>query len=318
MFAYFAMAGYALPWISELMGTATETLEGRIAAGGSGRLVLYQQAWHMSLLHPWMGIGWGQFGPQQLMMAPDFSTTVYSRHAHNIVLNFAAELGWPTTIVIFGILAYWLKRACFSPIPNSNVAFAGLVFLAVVVHSMLEFPLWYAYFLLPVCLLIGMVHYERFKAPAFTPHRSGAAVLLALAFAAVVGAADDYRRVLNGYWALTMTSFDFPLDQELVEKPPVTAFPQMYDFFRYMSMELHNVRSEEDLKFMEKVAKQFGGAEVWMRLSQVYAANGRDDDAVRAMETIYRLHPGGYQQYFDQWQNSPDEYQAIFRRLPQP
>lgn len=79
-----------LPKISTFLGA--ETVErGLHTYSSSERVVLFQQAWDMSVAHPWFGVGWFQFGPQQLAIATHYKPSAYADHSHNILLNFAAN-----------------------------------------------------------------------------------------------------------------------------------------------------------------------------------------------------------------------------------
>jgi O-antigen ligase len=89
-----------LPHFFTLCGIEIESLQER-AGHISVRSVLWQQAFKMSTLHPWFGAGWLQFKTQQLLLSNLFSPTEYADNAHNMLLNFAAEIGWPLTLLFF-------------------------------------------------------------------------------------------------------------------------------------------------------------------------------------------------------------------------
>jgi len=78
----------------------------------------------------------------------------------------------------------------------------------------------------------------------------------------------------------------------------------------------------EEIAFMERTASRFGYAPVLMRMSLVYALNGRPDDALRAMKTLSRLHAQAYPEAWAVWQGmaqaEPDKYGAVFARLEKP
>jgi Virulence factor membrane-bound polymerase, C-terminal/O-Antigen ligase len=312
----------ALPTISSLLGAITMSAAEHVGTG-STRLVLLQQALEISLSHPWFGAGWYEFGPQQVQIGADFAPGNYAQHAHNIVMNFAAELGWPVTIAVFAPLGYWFYRCCLRPGQqkplSKEVGFATLFFIAVLVHSLVEFPLWFAYVLIPTAFLLGMVHQEQLGTRAIQVARAYPLVLFLIMALALVGVATDYRRVVLGFRALGWENLGLKADEGSTEPPAFTLFPQFYDYFRFAKTTAHAGMSSEDIAFMEHVAKRFGYAPVLMRMSFVYALNDRPDDAVRAMTTLMKLHTWLYPEAYQSWKSmakeEPEKYACVFKQL---
>jgi hypothetical protein len=83
-------------------------------------------------------------------------------HTHNIVLNLFVELGVPIAMVVCALLLYALCTAVRRTLSTRDTAlrsvrYSALALIGVIaVHSMLEYPLWYAYFLLPTAFLLGL------------------------------------------------------------------------------------------------------------------------------------------------------------------
>src|SRR4029434_3454591 len=91
--------------------------------------------------------------------------TEFFDHSHNLILNLAAEMGLPLALVVLALLVYGLWRALQNAIadgrteggegyPVQRAAF--VIVLLVAVHSMLEYPLWYSYFLFPTAFAFGL------------------------------------------------------------------------------------------------------------------------------------------------------------------
>jgi len=144
-------------------GTITSAAD-RISSGsqiaGSGRGYEWQKAWQIFLSAPWFGHGWGSY-PLYGFLTNVYPTTfrpyetdVLFTHSHNSFLNLLAEMGIVgTALVLLGML--WAIRGCFQ---RANAP-AGVFILALMsvslVHSALEYPLWYIYFLSIFALFIG-------------------------------------------------------------------------------------------------------------------------------------------------------------------
>jgi len=312
----------ALPSLADLLSATTISASEHISTG-LVRLVLLQQAFEISLTYPWFGAGWYEFGPQQLKIAADFSPSMYVIHAHNIVLNFAAELGWPVTITVFLTLGYWFYSCCLRPnqqkILSKEVGFATLFFSAVLVHSLVEFPLWYAYLLIPMAFLLGMVHQEQLGTKAIQISRVYLLALSLLMALGLVGVATDYRCLVLGFRAFGWENIGLKADEGSTEQPAFTLFPQFYDYFHFAKTKARAGMSSQDIAFMEFVAKRFAYPPVLMRMTFVYALNNRPDDALRTMKTLKKLHEEHYPEAYQAWKNmagaEPEKYAGIFKKM---
>lgn len=308
-----------LPSLLSALDVTTQSIAERAVGGSSTeRIALYTQAWKISLAHPWFGAGWFQFGPEQVMAGADFPASIYSHHVHNIMLNFAAELGWPITIIFLCMGSLWLFRNYVHRTISIEVGFAALFFLAVLVHSMVEYPLWYAMVLLPVALLIGMVHQEQLGSKTLVCSRLYVLPLIGLMAVSLLGIGMDYRRIVAGFSGIEFEAMGIKGYESDARKPTFTIFPYMYDYLTFLRMTSHSQMSLQEIAFMERVSKRFGGFVILSRMSQMYALNGREDDAVRMVLTIKRLHGPRYKEIYDDWRRAPAEFQNIFKRLPPP
>lgn len=320
--SYFLLIALLPSITAGLFEVATTSAEEHIG-NGSVRLTLIQQAWQISLNHPWLGAGWYEFGPQQVQNGADFAASNYAQHGHNIVFNFAAELGWPITIVIFTTLSYWFYRCCLHPFTQKSlskeIAFATLFITAVFIHSLVEFPLWYGYVLIPTAFLLGMVHQEQLGAKVIQVPRNMAFTLSLVVALVLVTVASDYRRVVTGFRALGWENLGLKADEGSTNRPNFTLFPQFYDYFEFAKSPAHIEMSLEQIAFMEHVSRRFGYAPVLMRMSLVYALNNRQDDAVRTMNTLLKLHPQLYAEAYQGWSNlavgEPQKYADTFKKM---
>ena len=117
--------------------------------------------------HPWAGVGFGEFNFAWTLTPFPGRPVAFFDHAHNLPLHLAAELGLPLAALVLGLLAWalwqawragWAARADKGgPVePASHLRAAFMMVLMVLLHSLLEYPLWYAYFLLPAVFVLGL------------------------------------------------------------------------------------------------------------------------------------------------------------------
>lgn len=123
----------------------------------SVRLALIRVGLAATEAAPWLGNGVGSVPLSSLKRAAagqfDGAMQV-AEHFHNIVVNWLAEFGIPVTILALLVLAAWLLRLLRNPLsPERWWAIAMLSVTSV--HSLLEYPLWHSYFLVPAALLLG-------------------------------------------------------------------------------------------------------------------------------------------------------------------
>lgn len=314
-----------LPTItSSLLSLPSQSIAGRVGdASHSERIALFQQAFQMSIEHPWFGVGWYQFGSEQVRIAADFQSAPYSRYAHNLFLNFAAELGWPITLALCGALFYWCYLNFFRRAHTKEIKFALLFLIPIVVHSMVEFPLWYAYVLIPTALIMGAItSQDKSDSIVRTISTSYIVVLFALVSIGLVTISYDYRRVVAGYQTLSLELLGLRFERSATTRPTKTMFPQFYDYFEFAKTEAVEGISPKKMNELEKISRQFGYAPVLMDMSFHYALNNQPDEAIREMETLQKLHKCQYKKYYSFWKmkadQSPEKYLAIFRKIPQP
>ncbi|CAG2149204.1 hypothetical protein LMG31506_03974 [Cupriavidus yeoncheonensis] len=150
-------AGHAFDW--RLFDTLAQL---EAADQMSARSALWTHAWAMFRSHPWLGVGWGEFGWAQFQQLPQVGVKVeMSLHAHNAVLDLLAKTGIVGTAGVALVLAGWLWRVVRVRLLQADgderaqivVVLAWLAMLCA--HSMLEYPLHYLYFFLPFCFMLG-------------------------------------------------------------------------------------------------------------------------------------------------------------------
>jgi hypothetical protein len=204
-FAYFA-AAVLLPLLLDALTGAmpARTLWGRLGGGQacSSRLVLWSNVLHLIALKPLTGWGWGELDYAHfdtLYAGPRFCDIL--DNAHNLPLHFAVELGVPVAAAGCGLALWWAwrQRPWAEPVPLRQLAWALLT--VILLHSMLEYPLWYGPFQIVFGVSLGWLMVTEQPAMAAVPRRGKVAVL-ALAIllsAATAYAAWDYTRVSQIY-----------------------------------------------------------------------------------------------------------------------
>lgn len=146
---------FMMPGGARLVTSAERLFQ--VAGGIEPRLQLWREAWGLFLGAPVLGAGFGQFAWHHFLYQAATGATaapgVFS-HAHNIVMQLMAETGIVGSLIIIGAVLLWL--ADLRRIHFGLDEWWLLALLAIIgVHSLLEYPLWYSYFLGVAALLLG-------------------------------------------------------------------------------------------------------------------------------------------------------------------
>jgi O-antigen ligase len=203
------LAGNALlSWWGSLhnlgaLGMSTRVGETDIS---NARFSIWSNALALIADQPWLGVGFGNFNfAWTLTPFPDRNPQFFD-HAHNLPLHLAVELGVPLALLVVGLLLWGLWQAFVRsrgvPGPQGIARRAGFVMVLMMGwHSMLEYPLWYAYFLLPTAFMWGLCLRPHEPVEPDTPaHATRPAPWLAAGGVAMIVAAAvtlwDYSRVV--------------------------------------------------------------------------------------------------------------------------
>jgi O-antigen ligase len=109
---------------------------------------------------PWLGVGWGEFNLAWTL------TPFAGRHAglvdntHDLPLQLAVEMGVPAAllmmVLLLGALVFAIRRGWrLSGEAGLGARAAVMIVVVMGLHSLFEYPLWYAYMLLPTAWAFG-------------------------------------------------------------------------------------------------------------------------------------------------------------------
>ena len=208
----YGVASLVLPLLAGLNPNASGIL-GRLHDGGpscSSRLTLWGNVLHLIAQKPWLGWGWGELDYAHLVtLYPGARFCEILDNAHNLPLHLAVELGVPLALLVCGggLWLAWRARPWRESDATRQLAWAVLA--VILLHSLLEYPLWYGPFQMAFGLSVWLLW--RSPAPAYSAlgykNKESislpALVLYALAAIGLIAycgyAAWDYERVSQIY-----------------------------------------------------------------------------------------------------------------------
>lgn len=165
-FALAQLAIHFLPGITVTLPTDRLLAEANNASSVSARWQIWHESWRMFLQSPWFGIGVGQIRWQSFLLlgtpnaiGSGVGTVGMFEHAHNLFLHLLTEMGIGAPLLVIAGVVAWLRGFWLHSVKLRAITLENwwlLAMLAVLgIHSMLEYPLWYAYFLGIAAVLLG-------------------------------------------------------------------------------------------------------------------------------------------------------------------
>lgn len=166
---------------------------------GSIRLYLWREAWLMFAQSPWLGVGFGQFAWHHFQLLPELrpvNISGYYTNAHNLIFQLAAETGTVGLLALIGSMGIWiygLRHAVLSVAHWWGYAVLGVL----AIHSLLEYPLWYAYFIAIAAVMLGAFDETRYRLKQHNVGRISLATVLLLGLLSLIHLRSDYQQLNN-------------------------------------------------------------------------------------------------------------------------
>lgn len=290
------------------------------------RIYLWKESFNIFLTAPWLGVGFGQYAIHHFqwvpILRPESSHIVgMYNHAHNLVLQLAAESGvLGLSIFLAGVLL-WL-RGIFQARCTAAHWWGYSILMVLAIHSMLEYPLWYFYFLGVLAVLMGMLDETRYELELRQLGRVGVALILLLGGMSLYQVDSDYHRLKR---TLAAPGNTLEARQKLIQglldiRRGSLMYPQALltlSVFReakrdeYLKQKL--LLNTEAIRFMPlpMVATQ---------QAILLALDDQPDAAKRVLQQIAWSYPdeaGGYQRLLDWAEKDPARFEPLVEYIDQ-
>jgi hypothetical protein len=256
--------------------------------------------------HPWVGYGFNQGVAAMAEVATQLhpSATRSTVYAHNFLLDFAVWFGIPVALVVGGGLAFWLLgwlRASGDAGWQQHRHLVFAVWLSLVTQSLLEYPYAYAYFLVPCCLLAGVVGVSNAKPASgrIAPALSGW-ILWGVAVVLLGAIVRDYSYLEEDFRQARFARANY-------QDRPEHAYlqnPWVLDLLaRHNSSALQEIKpgmSLNEIEEMRAIARRIQNPAVQLDYAKALALNSRGSDAQHELAILRSIY-------------APDVFAAIHR-----
>lgn len=233
-----------------------------------------------ALEKPWFGYGWNQTGRVQVDLALSSPITgVHFGSAHNIALDLMLWIGMPLTALVLCVMVAAFARVM--PYLNRQRDLPILICIFVVgVHAMVEFPLSYAYFLVPVGYFMGVLFKRRMtnsSTEVFLPKWSVSLLWIGvlILYSIIV---TDYLSVERRYNEMLFEKARIGTNHPQI-LPNVIVLNDLQALIKAARVTPVSGASNSDLELVLKVVRTFPSAGNFFLLAQMYALNDRREDA---------------------------------------
>ncbi len=266
--------------------------------GGSIRLYLWHEALLMFAQSPLLGIGFGQFAWHHFQMLPLLQANNISglyNNAHNLVFQIAAVAGIAGLLALLVPLGMWwhgTRRAALSGAHWWGYSMLGVL----AIHSLLEYPLWYAYFVAVAAVLLGAFDETRYRLELHNIGRVSLLIIVLLGLFMLMQLRIGYQQLKNTL-ALRPVSGSiaatFPLLRSgliaAYNQPLLSPYAEMY-MFTYT--ELNADRIAQKVALGANVVRYLPIAPVVYRQALFLAQDGQLARAEQLWEQAIWSYPG--------------------------
>ncbi len=282
------------------------------------RLVVWPQLVEALLLRPWWGWGLGQVSTAHNAVAHAHALSDPFTFAHTIALDLALGVGIPLAALLVLATGVWLwrrLRATRQLVPWYCLA----VVLPVAVHSMLEFPFAYAYFLAPVMFAVGALEGALGVKPAVSLGVKPAAAILLITTATMAWSAVEYLSIEEDFRIVRFEALQVGTTPASYQRPKVVLLTQLDALLHGGRIAPRPGMSADEVALARKVALRFPSPATQNRYALSLALNGNPDEAVRQLKVIRALHgPKTYDRIADNWRSMANEKYPQLRDLRLP
>lgn len=241
---------------------------------------LIQAVWQK----PWLGWGINQTASAHNTIADRYPSVGDATYSHNLILDMALWVGLPLTALLLLLTGMWVwrrARATKSLLPWYGLALA----LPVAVHSMLEYPFAYAYFLVPAMLGLGLTERALGERSLRLPLKAAAAILL-ISTITMIWAALEYIRAEEDFRVVRFETVRIGQTPVAYEPPKIVLLTHVGALLKAFRLPITQNMPTNDLSLLRAVASQNAIAAMNARYALALALNGQRVEAERQLAVI--------------------------------
>jgi O-antigen ligase len=313
-----------LPWLAGSSGSVT-TMQRMLAGDTSGhiRLYLWHESWLMFTQFPWLGAGLGQFAWQHFQLAPQLHNTSIAglyNNAHNLLIQLSVEMGLAGLAVVLTTLGLWLWHGLKAQLTIYHWwAYALLGVIGI--HSMLEYPLWYAYFIGVAAVLLGMLDVTAYRLQLRKLGRMSVAMMLVLGLVTLLQWQQGYQRLEQVLTLQSQSAMDKDVPKRmrdgLIQLYDIALVQPYAELFLNSWIGIGTDHLQQNLELNERAVKFIPISNVVYRRAWLLALDNQADAADEQIERAIWAYPNDFpvrkQELADLAQKDPAHFAALLK-----
>ena len=262
---------------------------GRIAAEVGVRGVVWGQLLDAALQRPWTGWGLREVSEAHNAVLHRYQDGAPFSYAHNLFLDLAVGMGFPLAMLVMVLCLLWLwSRAQKAQTLSTWYGIALGIPLAV--HSMLEFPHAYAYFLIPILLAIGVTEAGTGSRATLKIQTTHAAIVASLLLSLMGWTVVEYVRVEEDFRVARFEALRVGHTPDQYAVPETTLLTQLDAMLKATRLRPAPGMESKDIELLRRAAMRFPWTAIQNRYALSLALNGQQDEAMRQLRVIRAMH----------------------------
>lgn len=235
------------------------------------------------------GYGWLQNGWAQQITSLEHPGLRYEfNYAHNFVVDLLIWAGLPLGITMTAVLAFWAWHHAKSR--NRDITFLAAALLGIMVHGLLEYPLAYAYFLVPTGLLIGSIDALDPVIQVQRISRWAVIVVWATLVVLLFGVGNEYVQAVEADTRLRTEASHIGVSKKTTQPPQLELLDQLSAQLQFRFLEPSPGMSQEQMALMERVAKRYATLPVLTDIAYAKRINGDKFESDRYLDVACAIY----------------------------
>ena len=256
------------------------------AGGDMSRLAIWKQMAHAVAAQPWFGYGWHQTSVAFVSISDTVQGPVWIRSAHNFILDFLLWNGAIIGVPFLAYFAYWGIQ--LQKLAKSALSVIGLLMVGVfMIHAMLEFPQNYAYFLLPVGLIIGILQAGKLETATFqlSPWFIRISLIIGVLLITVI-----YRDYANAAIQLGQASKYEKSPEKITNHEPIYLLTEFKHRVAIIRLNPYQKVSEQTIQDTDRLVRSYPAKYHIIKYARLLAFNGYEAEARHQLQRLKKIY----------------------------